>query len=372
MAPFPWHHHHSETPAAPPTQPPPGAQSPDEPAAGWDAITAVFAAAYPGQEPTHYGTVVPRRLGGPDPLDGISIYRASDPAPHWHYVTYGYSNLYGEADRPSARPGESGFGMEMTLRLYDRRALDLSVTPPVWVVNLLQNLARHVFTSGTPIRARHHLDAGGPIALDEATQLTALAFTDDAISPAIPTPNGTVAFVQAVGITGPELADILAWNTDGVLSVIGQRWPFGLTVLDRAGLDEFPELRAQVLAGVAQAAPFVPRLAVESLKVSGTDEALTIAISGAALGDVLAAAEPALRAGRTLLLCGSDCALELAPQGPDQVMTRRAPTADRPGRLSLTPDGLRVLAQLRKQPPGDYRHHTIPDIVWHMTSTVAA
>ena len=41
------------------------------------------------------------RLGGPDPLDYISMYRnKGDPAqlvpPHWHYVTCGFSDLHGD------------------------------------------------------------------------------------------------------------------------------------------------------------------------------------------------------------------------------------------------------------------------------------
>lgn len=41
------------------------------------------------------------RLGGPDPLDYISMYRnmgcpAQDVQEHWHYVSFGLSDLYGD------------------------------------------------------------------------------------------------------------------------------------------------------------------------------------------------------------------------------------------------------------------------------------
>lgn len=41
------------------------------------------------------------RLGGPDPLDYISMYRnmgcpAQDIQEHWHYVSFGLSDLYGD------------------------------------------------------------------------------------------------------------------------------------------------------------------------------------------------------------------------------------------------------------------------------------
>lgn len=41
------------------------------------------------------------RLGGPDPLDYISMYRnvgcpGQDIPEHWHYVSLGLSDLYGD------------------------------------------------------------------------------------------------------------------------------------------------------------------------------------------------------------------------------------------------------------------------------------
>ena len=41
------------------------------------------------------------RLGGPDPLDYISMYaNCGDPElnipPHWHYISFGLSDLHGD------------------------------------------------------------------------------------------------------------------------------------------------------------------------------------------------------------------------------------------------------------------------------------
>ena len=49
----------------------------DDSAPGWEAIDAEFDRLYPDQpNPLHYGTVVKYMFGGPDPLDGISVYDA--------------------------------------------------------------------------------------------------------------------------------------------------------------------------------------------------------------------------------------------------------------------------------------------------------
>jgi Suppressor of fused protein (SUFU) len=77
----------------------------DNAASGWNAIAGALGAVYTGQEPKHYGTLRPYALGGRDPIRGISIYRAGPPD-HWHYVTYGFSELF-EKEARRARSCES-------------------------------------------------------------------------------------------------------------------------------------------------------------------------------------------------------------------------------------------------------------------------
>ena len=84
---------------------------------GWQAIAAKLASVYGEQEPKHWGTVMRYSEGGPDPLDGISAYRAENP-PHWHYVTFGFSELY---EKTSKNKQESGWGFEFSFRLQRRK-----------------------------------------------------------------------------------------------------------------------------------------------------------------------------------------------------------------------------------------------------------
>ena len=79
---------------------------------GWDFITQEAERIYIGQtDPKHYGALIKWRLGGPDPLDGISIYDGGD---YWHFVTYGLSELY---EKESDNKEWSGYGMEFTFKL---------------------------------------------------------------------------------------------------------------------------------------------------------------------------------------------------------------------------------------------------------------
>src|SRR5690348_11132391 len=108
----------------------------DGEAPGWDAITAALQALYNGQKDFHYSTAVPYALGGRDPLPGISVYKSDGSQPHWHYVTYGFSELW---QKESDNPDVSGWGIEVTFRL----AADKAKKPPAWPLSFLQNLGRY-------------------------------------------------------------------------------------------------------------------------------------------------------------------------------------------------------------------------------------
>ncbi|MGG4496074.1 suppressor of fused domain protein [Brevibacillus reuszeri] len=213
---------------------------------GWDAIDEEMTKIYGQQEPKHYGTYLPYALGGPDPLDGISAYKAEKPVPHWHFVTYGFSELY---DKESENLEDSGYGFELTFRLI--RGED-EEEPPAWALNLLQNMGRYVFNSGNVFRAGDYLDANGPICLDADTELTALAFVQDPDLAEIDTPNGRVQFLQMVGITGDELESMQTWNTLGVLAAGFPYIPSYMTDLERTSLLQIPAVSEAIRQGAEE------------------------------------------------------------------------------------------------------------------------
>ncbi|WP_172250129.1 suppressor of fused domain protein [Saccharibacillus deserti] len=225
---------------------------------GWEAIDTALNRLYPGIEPFHYGTMIPYRLGGPDPLDGVSVYKRQDPVPHWHYVTYGFTELH---EKESENTQYSGFGFELTLRL----AVEGEEEPPVWAINFLQNLARYVFSSGNPFLPGHHMDANGPIESDRETAITAIAFVEDPELGLIESPFGECRFVQVVGITQDELDLIKVWNTRSFLELVKARLPLYLTDLRRESLLGDSELRAAAELGVRTEGSSTGHLYFESL-----------------------------------------------------------------------------------------------------------
>jgi suppressor of fused len=210
---------------------------------GWDAISSECDRIYPGVEPFHTGPIIKARLGGPDFLDSISIYTVDTPTPHWHYVTYGMSELY---RKELQDPEVSGWGYEFTFRVARSPK---ATEPPGWAVGMLNNIARYVYTSGNPIEPGHYMDANGPLCVGSDTLIRAIAFTHDPDLQPLTTPNGKLSFLQIVGITLDEFDAILAWNTHSLLELLEAKIPKSVTDLDRESILKDRGIAKKVAAG---------------------------------------------------------------------------------------------------------------------------
>ncbi len=173
-------------------------------AQGWDAITEECERVYPNQKnPKHYGTLISYRLGGKDPLDGISVYDGGD---YWHFVTYGLSELY---DKEIDIKEVSGYGMEFTFKLkkdnYENEENEIRC-----VCGILQTIARITFTKGELFNPFEYLYTGQTVGIDynQKSNITGFITIPDNKFREIDTPNGKVYFVEFIGVTDNELKAI--------------------------------------------------------------------------------------------------------------------------------------------------------------------
>jgi suppressor of fused len=204
---------------------------------GWDAINAALEPLYGATEPLHWGVILHARIGGPDYIDGISAYRSPAYAPHWHFITYGFSELY---SKESDVPDVSGFGFELTFR-------NKSPDAPMWALGHLQNLGRYVHQTGNAFAAGHYMNLNSAIALRVQTDIRAITFVHDPQLPeTIETPNGSLQFLQVVGITLDELQAIKCWNSGKFLAAASDYLPGFITDLDRKSLLRDPDFKKTV------------------------------------------------------------------------------------------------------------------------------
>ncbi len=286
---------------------PAAAERGDDEAPGWAAIDHALAPLYKHADPhAHFGTVLPYSLGGNDPIHGISVYLRTDPMPHFHFITYGFSDLF---QKETDDPETSGFGFELTFRLA-RQPDEEHV--PAWALSFLQNLGRYVFGTGNRFAAGHKMGLNGPIALETSTAISAVVFTDDPELGDIASEFGKARFLQIVGLTDDEYRLIQEWSTGGLLEILKRRLPLLITNLHRAS----------VLADAATSIVVKKRVEIEGSSEELTSAGdMTIDTSEGVvleLGALYATALPRamrgrLRHDRPYTLRGSELLLHLKP-----------------------------------------------------------
>jgi suppressor of fused-like protein len=239
----------------------------DDSAPGWEAIDGALRPLYGEQQPKHYGTVIKWSEGGPDPLDGISAYRRDGGAPHWHFVSYGLTELYAkESDDREV----SGYGFEFTFRLACRPDDD---TPPIWAMNLLQNLARYVFQTGNVFGPGHHIHLNGPIALGQTTDICAAVFAADPELADTSSPHGSLSFLQLIGITEDELEAVQAWNADSFTELLAATTsPLMVTDLARRSILLDPEVARAVADATERDGSSLAELLVSTVRWERSDD----------------------------------------------------------------------------------------------------
>lgn len=179
--------------------------------AGFDAIEKKFKKMYPKQEEIHFHAPVSSRLGGDDPLDGVSIFRGEG---YYHFVTFGFSELY---EKESEDIEYSGYGFELTFKLKmdeeqknrKKRELDTKDKELKNICSILQELAKYVFETGEIFQPNEYIWTGQKVGIDanKKSKITGFITTLD-MAREMETPNGKVQFVELVGATDSELRAI--------------------------------------------------------------------------------------------------------------------------------------------------------------------
>jgi hypothetical protein len=200
-------------------------------APGWAAIDDALARLYPRQVPHQFASKTAYEVDTANPLPAIAVYEGVRPT-HWHYVTYGLSELF---EKSSADPDVSGFGFELTMRVP--RGAD-EEQPPTWPLRALQGLGRYVLANGRGFDTGHCAELGGSIAPGIESRLTCMAFVPDPLLRKISTPFGSLLFLQVVGLTPDELAAMQRLDHEGVVHLLGELDLHGLTDLARGSYFE--------------------------------------------------------------------------------------------------------------------------------------
>lgn len=328
------------------------AAEPDD-APGWHAIDAACERIYPTQKSPLHVASMPHPPIGDGLIYGISAYRAVKPK-HWHFVTYGFSELYAkETDDPDV----SGWGFELTFRL----ARGLERQPQNWTFNFLMNLGKYVRRSANPFGVGHVMDLNGPIALGTKTRIRAIAFTADPQLGTIDTPNGRVQFLQVAGLTMDEYAACGDWHTAAILAVMAEGNRLLITDLDRASILETPTLARRIQAGIDSEGSQSDRVFVSVIHWEaigrGKTRTVTVTLGARAVQSLLPKLRSRLAHDREFALVGREQAVRFrmgkkASLNPGDPLT-----------VTLTPAALTKVRAALRPVRGTYSWPQIPGLM---------
>ena len=171
---------------------------------GMDAIDKEVNRVYPNESLyTNYVPMIRWDLGGPDPLDRVTIHDGGD---YYKYVTYGLTELY---DKESEDQTKSGFGMEFTFKLkkdaYKDEEGELKN-----VIGVLQTLAKATIVDGEIFKPYEYIYTGQTEVMDTEQKSNIIGFitVPDTELQSLVTPYGRVEFLALIGITAEELQAI--------------------------------------------------------------------------------------------------------------------------------------------------------------------
>ena len=172
---------------------------------GMEVIDNAVERVYPSESiHTNYVPMIRWDLGGPDPLDRVTIYDGGD---YYKYVTYGLTELY---DKKSKDLKKNGFGMEFTFKLkkdaYEDEERELKN-----VVGILQALARSTKEDGEIFKPYEYIYSGQTVGMDIERKSNIVGFItipDRELKPAY-SAYGRADFIAFIGVTQQELQAVM-------------------------------------------------------------------------------------------------------------------------------------------------------------------
>jgi suppressor of fused len=226
---------------------------------GIHAIDSALRVKYENDMPLVFAPMISRNGGGDDPLEMISVYDREEPIPHWHFITYGFSDLY---EKSMKNTPISGYGFELTFRVLKKTD---ETEPPEWVITFLQDLARHVFETGSRFDNGFFLGTTKKIKFNKNNNLNTIVFTYDPELKPINTPNGIVVFLEVVGITEEEKISMISWNSTKFLETFREKIPLFITDMNRESVLNDPNMKSKIEKGISIDGSSTETLMISSL-----------------------------------------------------------------------------------------------------------
>lgn len=254
-----------------------------------------------------------------EPLECVRAFLNSNPIEHWHYVTHGFSDLYGEpveAHSESAEAPVSGYGFELSLRVERGEENE----PPDWPLAVLQKLAKYVFASGNVFSENEHMSMNGPVVREEGCTIKAVGFVRDPELGLLQTASGRVEILQVVGLTADEYKVMKRWQVGKFLTLLSSANPWHILHKKRISVMKNPEIAAMVQEGIAVDGSSVGGHFVGLLKILRRSSSVEITLPATAVADLETGMKDRIPFGRYLKLFGAKKSVIFQPAAKSAIV----------------------------------------------------
>lgn len=270
------------------------------PGPGWDVLDGALAALPAQAGPFRFDV---RQGEGAPPLESVAALPRDG---HWHYVSYGLTELYAKSSPDVAA---SGYGFELTVRTPRGPG---EAEPPAWPAALLRAVASYVVATGELLEPGHHVDAGGPLTVAPETCLCAALVVDDPELAPVEGPFGAVRFLQLVGLSADELDLLIDWSPAGLQALLAQGNPRLVTDPARSSLLADAAVAREIAARVDREGSALDQF-VAPLSVRFGDGTAELELTPAAVEPLRRVLRGRLGHARPVTIEGDDSVLELHP-----------------------------------------------------------
>jgi len=294
-----------------------------------------------------------------EPIQTISVFSNSDgPIPHWHYVTWGLSELH-EKDSNNLED-VSGWGFELSFRLA-KTAAEMNVDAihaPAWPINFLQSLARYVHRTSNVFGKGDHMPLNKPLG-SEGSKTALLFTTDPQLKNELKNPFGEFTFIQIVGVTEDELEAAVAWNKKSFLRLMAQHTsnPYLVTDLSRPSILSKPEMAKLLKEKTEEEGSTQGLLFVEKMRYlkEKTSDKMILEIPPMVVADVLKMLKGRIRYKRDFYLVNTitDSVVNFTPPEDSHTSSWKLDESLQLT-ISVSPDLAIQLRDRLKQQVGDY------------------
>jgi hypothetical protein len=291
------------------------------------------------------------------PLDCIEVFLDPNYGEYWQYVSMGFSNLYSEGLDDDGADYFCKFELTLRLKAFSEES------PPLWPLQLMQNIAHYIFSTGNRFNQYEHFHLNGPIVRLPGVTNEVIVFNIDPELGVLDTDAGEVTMLQMVGITLDEYAQMKKWRVDKFLGLLESKNLLNILDPYRKSILEDLKCKQIVSDGIKKDGSSYGTEFTDELTVKKSNNIFSVTVSVLSIPSILDALQTRLSFARDFKLIGPEEVLKFSTAKTSRIYIENKESDDEINCLTveLCPKAIEELAFHLKPERGTYKLASVPN-----------